>query len=65
MFEQVMSFDYLDCIIVKDSENDANSWSIILLEKLIFILLVIKYSAFYGTLRFITMFTRAHKSEAS
>jgi len=60
-----MSFDYLDCIIVKDSENDANSWSIILLEKLIVILLVIKYSAFYGTRRFITMFTRAHKSEAS
>jgi hypothetical protein len=34
-------------------------WNRVLLEKLIFILLFKKYSAFYGTLSFITVFTRA------
>jgi hypothetical protein len=40
--------------------TNSNPWRRVPLEKLIVPKLVTKFPAFYGTQRFITMFTRAH-----
>jgi hypothetical protein len=43
-----------------DHRNKLTPWSRALLEKLIVTQIVKKFPVFYGTRRFITVFTRAH-----